>query len=84
MKLQDIIDLAKAGYGPKDVLTLLEYVEASPKVQDAKPEDINQAKAKAIDETDSKDEQPKNQPPKVEEPESAFAKLAEKLKEGGN
>lgn len=80
MKLQDIIDLAKAGYGPKDVMTLLEFVEASPKVQDAKPEDINQAKAKAIDDAGKQEEQP----PKVEEPESAFAKLAEKLKEGGN
>lgn len=83
MKLQDIIDLAKAGYGPKDVMTLLEYVEASPKVQDAKPEDVDKAKAKAIDDADKK-EQPKDEPPKVDENESAFAKLAERLKEGGN
>lgn len=79
MKIQDIIDLARAGYSPKDVMTLLEFVEASPKVQDAKPEDIDQAKAKAIE-----DAEPKVEQPKVEETESAFAKLAEKLKEGGN
>ena len=37
MKISDIVELAKAGYKPKDVLTLLEYVETSPKVVDAAP-----------------------------------------------
>lgn len=37
MKISDIVELAKAGYKPKDVLTLLEYVENSPKVQEAAP-----------------------------------------------
>ena len=44
MKMQDIVALAKAGYKPADVLKLLEYVETSPKVQEAapdiKPEDV--------------------------------------------
>ena len=35
MKISDIVELAKAGYKPKDVLTLLEYVENSPKVVEA-------------------------------------------------
>ena len=35
MKISDIVELAKAGYKPKDVLTLLEYVETSPKVAEA-------------------------------------------------
>lgn len=37
MKISDIVELAKAGYKPKDVLTLLEYVENSPKVVEAAP-----------------------------------------------
>lgn len=37
MKISDIVELAKAGYKPKDVLTLLEYVENSPKVAEAAP-----------------------------------------------
>lgn len=37
MKITDIVELAKAGYKPKDVLTLLEYVENSPKVAEAEP-----------------------------------------------
>lgn len=37
MKISDIVELAKAGYKPKDVLTLLEYVETSPKVVEAAP-----------------------------------------------
>lgn len=37
MKISDIVELAKAGYKPKDVLTLLEYVEHSPKVAEAAP-----------------------------------------------
>lgn len=43
MKISDIVELAKAGYKPKDVLTLLEYVENSPKVTEAAlitPDDI--------------------------------------------
>ena len=44
MKMADIVALAKAGYKPADVLKLLEYVETSPKVQEAapdiKPEDV--------------------------------------------
>lgn len=37
MKLSDIVELAKAGYKPSDVLKLLEYVETSPAVQEAAP-----------------------------------------------
>ena len=37
MKISDIIDLAKAGYKPSDVLKLLEYVETSPAVKEAAP-----------------------------------------------
>lgn len=33
MKISDIVTLAKAGYGPKDVLKLLEAVETSPEVK---------------------------------------------------
>lgn len=33
MKIADIVTLAKAGYGPKDVLKLLEAVETSPEVK---------------------------------------------------
>lgn len=44
MKIADIVELAKAGYKPADVLKLLEYVENSPAVQEAapdiKPEDV--------------------------------------------
>lgn len=38
MKIQDIVELAKAGYKPADVLKLLEYVETSPAVQEAAPD----------------------------------------------
>lgn len=37
MKIEDIITLAKAGYTPKQVKELLEFVETSPKVQEAAP-----------------------------------------------
>ena len=35
MKFEDIVALAKAGYSPKQVKEFLEYVETSPKVQEA-------------------------------------------------
>lgn len=38
MKISDIVTLAKAGYGPKDVLKLLEAVETSPEVKKAEAE----------------------------------------------
>lgn len=44
MVFSDIVALAKAGYSPKDVKTLLEMCETSPNVQDAKaptPEEAN-------------------------------------------
>lgn len=44
MKISDIVDLAKAGYKPADVFKLLELVETSPKVQEAAPEDLPDAK----------------------------------------
>ena len=34
MKFEDIVALAKAGYSPKQVKEFLEFVEASPKVQE--------------------------------------------------
>ena len=37
MKISDIVELAKAGYKPSDVLKLLEYVENSPAVAEAAP-----------------------------------------------
>lgn len=40
MNLADIVALAKAGYTPKQVKELLEMVETSPKVQEAKTEDV--------------------------------------------
>lgn len=40
MNLADIVALAKAGYTPKQVKELLEMVETSPKVQEAKKEDV--------------------------------------------
>ena len=62
MKMADIVALAKAGYKPADVLKLLEYVETSPKVQEAapdiKPEDVP---------NDTPDPEP--EPEKVEEKE---------------
>lgn len=62
MKMGDIVALAKAGYKPADVLKLLEYVETSPKVQEAapdiKPEDVP---------NDTPDPEP--EPEKVEEKE---------------
>lgn len=68
MKIADILDLAKAGYTPADVFKLLELVETSPKIQDAAPEDLEDAKhiekeepqalenVDSIDTTGSKDE----------------------------
>lgn len=43
MKIDDIITLAKAGYTPKQVKELLEWVETSPKVQEAAtvPTEVN-------------------------------------------
>jgi predicted flap endonuclease-1-like 5' DNA nuclease len=62
MKISDIIDLAKAGYKPSDVLKLLEYVETSPAVKEAAsitpdevPENTTEttpAKAKAEEKVD--------------------------------
>lgn len=40
MILQDIVALAKAGYTPKQVKELLEMVETSPAVKEAKVEDV--------------------------------------------
>ena len=68
MKLQDIIDLAKAGYSPKDVITLLEYVETSPEVKKADPEEAK----KELPET------------KKEEAKEDAVETFKKLLDGGN
>lgn len=57
MNLSDIVALAKAGYTPKQVKELLEMVETSPAVKDAKLEDA----------VDKSKEEPKEQP-KAETP----------------
>lgn len=40
MDFKDLVTLAKAGYGPKQVKELLEMCETSPKVKDVKPDTI--------------------------------------------
>lgn len=40
MNLSDIVALAKAGYTPKQVKELLEMVETSPTIKEAKVEDV--------------------------------------------
>lgn len=46
MNLSDIVALAKAGYTPKQVKELLEMVETSPAVKEAKVEDVVDKKEK--------------------------------------
>lgn len=62
MKMGDIVALAKAGYKPADVLKLLEYVETSPKVQEAAPD-------KTPDDVPNDTPDPEPEPEKVEEKE---------------
>ena len=62
MKMADIVALAKAGYKPADVLKLLEYVETSPKVQEAAPD-------KTPDDVPNDTPDPEPEPEKVEEKE---------------
>lgn len=40
MDFKDLVTLAKAGYGPKQVKELLEMCETSPKVKETTPETI--------------------------------------------
>lgn len=66
MVFSDIVALAKAGYTPKDVKTLLEMCETSPKVQDAKtptPEEVNKTleQAKKDSEVEVKSATPETQ-----------------------
>ena len=62
MKISDIVTLAKAGYGPKDVLKLLEAVETSPEVKktEAEVKDNGDVEIKKPDE-EKKEEQAPNQ-----------------------
>lgn len=70
MKISDIVELAKAGYKPSDVLKLLEYVETDPAAKDAQKEDVTG--------DDSVDNKKKEEEPKL----NAFEKLiAEENKE---
>ena len=62
MKMGDIVALAKAGYKPADVLKLLEYVETSPKVQEAAP-------GTTPDDVPNDTPDPEPEPEKVEEKE---------------
>lgn len=54
MNLSDLIVLAKAGYSPKQVKELLEYVEASPKVKEAT---VEEAEAKEKEQKEEQKEQ---------------------------
>ena len=76
MKISDIVELAKAGYKPKDVLTLLEYVETSPKVADAaplSPDDVHK---------DTPDPEPAATPKVEEKTDDDLEKLKKLLQEG--
>ena len=76
MKISDIVELAKAGYKPKDVLTLLEYVETSPKVADAaplSPDDVHK---------DTPDPAPAATPKVEEKTDDDLEKLKKLLQEG--
>lgn len=55
MKLEDIITLAKAGYTPKQVKELLEWVETSPKVKETKVEDVQQKQEETVVESKEED-----------------------------
>lgn len=66
---KDCVELAKAGYGPKDVRELLEYCNTDPTAESA---DVSE-EVKAIKETKEKEVE--------EEDINAFQKLVEKYKE---
>lgn len=74
MKISDIVELAKAGYKPKDVLTLLEYVENSPKVAEAAPI--------TPDEVPEDTPDPEPAPAAAEEKTDGIEQLAKLLQEG--
>ena len=57
MKISDIVELAKAGYKPSDVLKLLEYVETDPGAKDAQKEDVTGDDS--VDNKKKKEEEPK-------------------------
>lgn len=40
MKFSDIVDLARAGYSPKDIKELLELTETAPDVKEKQVEDV--------------------------------------------
>lgn len=70
MKLSDIIELAKAGYTPKDVKMLLEYVETSPKVQETP---VDEAKKQQQNNNDDKGTNKEQQ--QKEDPLAIFEKI---------
>ena len=72
----DIVALAKAGWSFKDVKQALEFVETNPVTQEAKPEDIKEAK----DAMENLQKQMENTQTNEKDPEvqlGAFAKLAQ-------
>lgn len=77
MKLSDIIDLAKAGYKPADIFKLLEYVENSPAVKDAAPEDLP-----APDDLPAPEELPADEPLIKKEENKVEDKSAEDILKG--
>lgn len=74
MILSDIVALAKAGYSPKQVKELLEMVETSPAIKEAKVEDV----------VDKKEKEPEVKKPEVEpkvDTDDPIAQLVNILKE---
>ena len=61
ISLSDLVALAKAGYGPKQVKELIEVFQTDPKVKDAKIETGDQGKPEIKDgpKPDGKNDDPK-------------------------
>lgn len=76
MKLQDILDLARAGYKFKEVKELLEWVETNPTIQEADEKKIEEAK-ETIDKQEQETETTDVNKPNEEGSSSAFAKFLE-------
>lgn len=76
MIFQDIVALAKAGWTPKQIKEVLEMVETSPKVADAKVDDV-------VDKKPSEEEakKPEVEPKAEAEPTDDIATLVNILKE---
>lgn len=77
ISLSDLVTLAKAGYGPKQVKELIEVFQTDPKVKDA------EVKPKPDGTPEIKKEEPKDPEPKPDpkEPEDDLAGLIKLLKE---